>query len=102
MTAIINAAGAAFPLFSPKNKGLLDTATGLMSVIGTRIGHIMKGRWVDVDRHAKDCVYGIPQLSQQDAQKDFIRWPLPEMTTAEKIKKSAQQVDIALCAVRFR
>jgi hypothetical protein len=43
-------------------------------------------------------VFGLPILSPEDEQKDFIRWPLPPMTAKEKAVQLRSQWEIVKSA----
>lgn len=101
MTTICMAAGHLCPIFSLKNKSLLDTGTGMMGVVLKRMYYTAKGEQVDCKRHAEDKVYEIPNLSEKDLEKDFIEWPLPKLTFKERLSGIADQADIMFCSFRM-
>ncbi|MEG1551885.1 MAG: hypothetical protein RR355_06410, partial [Oscillospiraceae bacterium] len=55
---------------------------------------ILKGRYVDCPRAHEDKIYGIPPLSDEDMQKDYIPWPLPTLAGKEKKQALLDQLNL--------
>lgn len=94
MLAVTAAAGIPFPLLSLKNKSLFDLGGTLVGVVLKRSWHILNNRWVDCPSEHIDKIYEIPQLDKNDIEKDFIEWPLPEMTWKVKWQLIKNQLGI--------
>ena len=98
MSVACRAAGVPMPILSVKNKALLKTLLGMIKTVLVRKRHIAAGRYVDCPSSHEDRVFGLPILSPEDAQKDFIRWPLPPMTAKEKAAQQKSQWEIVKSA----
>ena len=98
MAVVCHAAGVAMPIMSPKNKGLMKTLFGMVGTVLARRKHIAAGRYVDCPRAHEDRVFGLPMLDEKDAERDFIPWPLPIMSKAEKRAQMASQWQIVWSA----
>ncbi len=99
MAVVCHAAGVTMPIMSPRNKGLLKTVFGMIGTVLTRKKLISKGHYVDCPHAHEDRIFGLPDLSKEDSRKDYIEWPLPPMTKAEKRRQLASQWEIVLSAV---
>lgn len=91
-----NAAGKITPQLHPtNNKTLLSIAfPAMVGTINHKIAWILKGRYVDCPRAHEDRIFGIPSLSKEDMQKDFIEWPLPELKGEIKKKALLDQLNL--------
>ncbi len=97
---ICMAGGSLVPIVNPMNPWLMNTGINLVGMMGARIGHIMKGDYVDLPALTKDDhIWELPQLSEADMQKDYIPVPLPKASLAEKGKMAGLQAYLALCAL---
>lgn len=99
MAVVSHAAGVPMPIMSPRNKGLLKTVFGMTGTVKTRKMWISKGRYVDCPHIQEDRIFNLPELSEEDSRKEYIEWPLPPMTKAEKRRQLARQWEIVLSAV---
>ena len=99
MSVVCHAAGVTMPIMSPRNKGLLKTIFGMIGTVLTRKKLISKGQYVDCPHAHEDRIFGLPDLSDEDSQKDYIKWALPPMTKAEKRRQLASQWEIVLSAI---
>lgn len=96
LSATSNAAGKITPQLHPtNNKTLLSIAfPAMVGTINHKIAWILKGRYVDCPRAHEDRIFGIPSLSKEDMQKDFIEWPLPELKGEIKKKALLDQLNL--------
>ena len=101
MAVVCHAAGVTMPIMSPKNKGLVPTVTGMLGIILTRRRFIRSGEYVDCPHAQEDRIFPLPELSEEDLQKDFIPWPLPEMSKEEKRAQLRNQWKIMFSAIDF-
>ncbi|MCF0143000.1 MAG: DUF362 domain-containing protein [Parasporobacterium sp.] len=99
MSVICKAAGITMPIKTPKNKALIPTLTGILGTVSARKKWIKQGRYVDCPRAHVDRIFPLPKLSEEDAQKDFIEWPLPPMSPAEKKAQLKSQMEIIKSAL---
>ena len=99
MAVVCHAAGVAMPIMSPKNKALLATVFGMVGTVLTRKRLIRKGSYVDCPQAHEDRIFGLPDLSEEDAQRDHIEWPLPPMRREEKCRQLLSQWSIVFSAV---
>ncbi len=98
MSVVCRAAGVPMPIMSIRNKALLQTLHGMIKTVLVRKEHIAAGRYVDCPTTHEDRVFGLPILTPEDEQKDYIRWPLPPMTAKEKAAQLKSQWDIVKSA----
>ena len=98
MAVACHAAGVAMPIMSTKNKGLFGTMLGMVGTVLARKRHIAKGRYVDCPRAHEDRVFGLPVLSAEDEERDFIPWALPPMSKEEKRAQLKNQWQIVWSA----
>ncbi len=98
---ICMAGGQLLPIVSPANSNLIPTGIGLVKMILKRMKTIAGGRYVDAPRISHDDhVFDIPkQLTAEEMEKDFIPYPLPEMSPIEKVRQIINQAYILLCAL---
>lgn len=96
MAVVCHAAGVMMPIMSPKNKGLMPTITGMLGTIMTRRRFIRNGEYVDCPHAQEDRIFPLPELGAEDAQKDYIPWPLPPMSKEEKREQLRNQWKILL------
>ena len=99
MTVVCKAAGVTMPIMSPKNKNLLKMVTGMIKTVTVRRKHIKNGRWVDCPHAQEDKIYELPELAQEDREKDYIEWPLPVMSKEEKKQQLKDQYRIITSAL---
>ena len=98
MAVVCHAAGVTMPIMSPRNKALTATVTGMLGTVLARRKLIKAGRYVDCPRAHEDKIFALPALSDEDAKKDHIEWPLPPMTKQEKRAQLRNQWTIPLSA----
>ena len=84
--AIMAATRKLVPMFSPANKGVLPMFLAGFQTVRIRRKLIDAGEYVDLpyDQRDHDKVHPIPELSEEEKQKDFIPWPFPPMTERDK------------------
>ncbi len=99
MSAACHAAGVPMPIMSLRNKALFATVFGMTGTVLARRKHIRNGRYVDCPHAQEDRIFPIPALPPEDAAKDFLPWPLPEMSREEKRKQLKDQWKIILSAL---
>ena len=99
MAVVCKAAGVTMPIMSPKNKNLLKLVTGMMKTVAVRRKHIKNGRWVDCPYAQEDKIFDLPELGQEDREKDYIEWPLPLMSKQEKKQQLKDQYKIITSAL---
>lgn len=102
MAMICHAAGVRMPIMSLKNKALFATVFGMTRVALVRRSLIRKGLYVDCPYAQEDKIFELPCLEQGDMSKDYIRWPLPEMTAEEKRMQLKAQWKILLSATSIK
>lgn len=95
MLAATAAMGVTFPLLSLRNKTFFHFGMSAVLMVGERMLATLKGKYVDCPSQHLDQIYPIPELSQEDAEKDYIFWPLPEMDGAMKRKLLLDNLKIA-------
>ncbi|MCQ2553888.1 MAG: DUF362 domain-containing protein [Clostridia bacterium] len=95
MLAATGAMGVTFPLLSLRNKTFVHFGLSAVLMIGERIIATLKGKYVDCPSEHIDKIYGIPDLSEADAAKDYIYWPLPKMNGKTKSKLIKDNLKIA-------
>lgn len=78
--AIHKLIGKGCAIQSLKNKQLGKLLYGMIKTRHERIRRIKNGEWVDcIPDFYDDSITDIPALSDEDARRDFIPWPMPEM-----------------------
>lgn len=97
LSAVSNSCGSITAQLNPiKNTSLVPIAVPqLLGTIVARTKWTLKGRAVDVPRHHEDKIFGLPPLSAEDSQKDYIEWPIPELTTEQKIGAVKDMLNLA-------
>ncbi len=100
MAVVCRAAGVTMPIMSLKNKGLVRTVLGMKGTVLARRRHIRKGRYIDCPRCHEDRIFGLPELSPEDSEKDYVEWPLPPMTDGEKRQQLKNQWSIITSAMK--
>lgn len=95
MLAATAAMGVTFPLLTFRNKTFLHFGMSAVLMIGERIVNTLKGKYVDCPSEHINKIYDIPEISEEDAAKDYIYWPLPEMDGKTKRKLIADNIKIA-------
>lgn len=83
-----------FPLLSVKNKALVHFGLHAVSMALHRAFFCLRGRWIDCPSEHKDMIYPIPELSEEEQQKDFLPWPLPYMDWKTRYKMIKDQLSI--------
>ena len=56
---------------------------------------ILQGKAVDVPQEHGDKIWELPPLSTEDAKKDYISWPIPPLTTQQKIGGLTDMLNLA-------
>ncbi len=97
LNATQNALGVVNPQLRPwGNTSLISIAVpNLVGTLVYRAKWMLQGKAVDVPRAHEDRLFDIPALSAEDAQKDYIEWPIPALTTKEKISGIADMLNFA-------
>lgn len=74
------------PMMSPANKTLPGMAAAAAKTYIKRREMISVGEYHDLpyDPNNFDKIYPIPELTEEEKQKDYIPWPLPYMTAKDK------------------
>ncbi len=97
LNATCNALGVVNPQLRPwNNTALIPVA--VPNLIGTMVWRgkwILQGKAVDVPKHHEDKIFELPALSAEDAQKNYIEWPIPALTTKQKISSIVDMLDFA-------
>lgn len=85
---LMSVTGAMVPMMSPANKGLMPMMGGALKTFVKRVAMISVGEYYDLPyvREDFDKIQPIPELSEEDMQKDYLPWPMPHMTAADKKK----------------
>lgn len=98
------AGGSLIPIMNPTNPWLMHTGLNLFGVIGQRIGHIVKGDYVDSPKLSHDDhIWELPStLSAADRAKEYVETPLPKMSLKDKAEQSAKQLYLVLCALPLK
>ena len=55
----------------------------------------LQGKAVDVPQEHGDKIWELPALSPEDAQKNYISWPVPPLTTQQKISGITDMLNLA-------
>ena len=95
MLAATGAMGVTFPLLSLRNKTFVHFGLSAVLMIGERCIATLKGKYVDCPSEHIDKIYDIPAVSEEDAKKDYIYWPLPKMDGKTKRKLLKDNLKIA-------
>ncbi len=97
LNASCNALGIVNPQLRPhRNTSLVTTSAPML--VGTMIYRakwILQGKAVDVPRAHEDKIFELPPLSAEDAKKDYIAWPIPPLTTKQKITGITDMLNFA-------
>ncbi|MCQ2487026.1 MAG: DUF362 domain-containing protein [Clostridia bacterium] len=97
LNATCNALGVVNPQLRPwNNTALIPIA--VPNLVGTMVWRgkwILQGKAVDVPKHHEDKIFELPALSAEDAQKNYIEWPIPALTTKQKISSIVDMLDFA-------
>ena len=101
MSVACHAAGVNMPIMSFRNKALFATIFGMTDTVLTRRKYIKNGQYVDCPYAQEDKIFELPKLSAEDELKDFIEWPLPEMSAKEKKMQLKNQWKIIFSATSF-
>ncbi|MEG2016392.1 MAG: DUF362 domain-containing protein [Oscillospiraceae bacterium] len=96
LSATSNACGIVTPQLNPfRNTSLVSIAVPeMLGTVRHKAAWILKGRYVDCPRAHEDKIYGIPPLSDEDMQKDYIPWPLPTLAGKEKKQALLDQLNL--------
>lgn len=72
-------------LYSLQNKQLFALGSAALKMRGNRIRSVKNGVWIDcVPSYFTDDIHEVPELTEEDKQKDYILWPLPELVGKDK------------------
>ncbi|MCL2494930.1 MAG: DUF362 domain-containing protein [Oscillospiraceae bacterium] len=84
--AIMAATRRLVPMFSLGNKGVVPMFLAGFQTVRIRRKLIDAGEYVDLpyDQKDHDKIHPIPELSDEDMQKDYLPWPFPPMTAKDK------------------
>ncbi len=76
------------PNLSPSNKGLMPMMGAAAKTFVKRLTMLSIGEYYDLpyEQENFDSIYPIPELTPEQEKMDYIPWPLPFMTRAEKVK----------------
>ncbi|MDD4376732.1 MAG: DUF362 domain-containing protein [Eubacteriales bacterium] len=94
MLAATSAMKIPFPLLSLKNKSILNFGLEALKMVGNRSIKSLNGKWVDCPSSHIDQIYPVPKVNSDDAEKDFIPWPLPKMDFKTRIKLVSDQLSM--------
>jgi hypothetical protein len=83
---IYKASGNNLALQSRKNKHFLKLIVETLRTKRQRKNLVKSGQWIDCPYEQIDKIYELPELSEEQKQKDYISWPLPKMTKEMKDK----------------
>lgn len=97
LNATQNALGVVNPQLRPwGNTSLIPIAVpNLVGTMVYRAKWILQGKAVDVPRKHEDRIFELPPLSEEDAQKDYISWPIPPLSPSEKLSSIADMLNFA-------
>lgn len=97
LSAVTNSVGQLNPQLHPiRNKSLVPVAVPMLATtLFYRGKWILQGKAVDVPRAHEDKIFEIPALSPEDAQKDYISWPIPPLTTQQKLDGFKDMLNLA-------
>lgn len=95
MLAATDSMGTTFPLLSFRNKTFVHFGISAALMVGERVLNVMKGKYVDCPSVHENRIFEIPELSEEEAAKDYIYWPLPPMDGKLKRKLIADNIKIA-------
>lgn len=84
MKGVFAAAQRPVPVLTLKNRHLGELAVETLRLYFIRRRMIEQGIWADCPREMVNKIFPIPELDEQQAQCDFIEWPLPPMDDAMK------------------
>lgn len=96
MASACRAAGVRMPIMSIRNKALFSTVFGMTATVLTRRKFIKQGLYVDCPYAQEDRIFEIPKLTKEEAEKDFLPWPLPPMSSEERKLQLKNQWKIIL------
>lgn len=94
MLAVTAAMKIPFPLISLKNKSVVHFGTHVVSMVMTRAWKSLLGKWVDCPSKHIDQIYPVPEIAEEDKDKDYIEWPLPRMDWKMRKKMIRDQLMI--------
>lgn len=97
LNAVSNSLGTVTSQLNPvTNTSLVPVAVPkLLSTIYWRSKWILQGKAVDVPQEHGDKIWELPPLSTEDAKKDYISWPIPPLTTQQKIGGLTDMLNLA-------
>ncbi len=97
LNAASNSLGMVTDQLNPiRNKSLVPVAVPcLLSTILWRGKWLIEGKAVDVPRAHEDKIFELPELSAEDAQKNYIEWPVPTLTIAERLNGFKDMLNLA-------
>lgn len=94
MLAVTAAMQITFPLLSLQNHSFVHFGTHVVSMVMSRAWKSLLGKWVDCPSQHVDQIYPVPEIPQDQKEKDYIEWPLPKMDwkTRKKLIKDQFQI----------
>ena len=97
LNATQNALGVVNPQLRPwGNTSLIPVAVpNLVGTMVYRAKWMLQGKAVDVPRAHEDKIFELPPLSEADAQKDYISWPIPTLTWSQRLSGIADMLNFA-------
>ena len=97
LNATCNALGVVNPQLRPwGNTALIPIAVPcLLGTMFYRGKWLLQGKAVDVPKHHEDKIFELPPLSAEDAQKNYIPWPIPKLPIKDRISGIVDMLDFA-------
>ena len=97
LNATQNALGVVNPQLRPwGNTSLIPVAVpNLVGTMVYRAKWLLQGKAVDVPRKHEDRIFELPPLSAEDAQKDYIAWPIPKLSWGDRLSGIADMLNFA-------
>lgn len=88
-------AGQSCRVLSLRNKQLFKLAGAMLKTRSVRRGLIKRGVPLDVPMQMVDAVVPVRELTEEETKQDWIEWPLPELSRAERKQALAFEDDSA-------
>jgi len=97
LNATQNALGVVNPQLRPwGNTSLVPVAVpNLVGTMVYRAKWLLQGKAVDVPRKHEDRIFELPPLSEEDAKKDYISWPIPKLSWSDRLHGIADMLNFA-------
>ena len=97
LSATSNSLGAITPQLNlVRNKTLLPYAVPcLLGTIYHRGKWLLKGQAVDVKRRHEDMIFPLPPMSKEEAEKDYVEWPIPKLSIPDRISGLVDMLNLA-------